>query len=205
MHIGLLYAVVAFVGLCIIGIILNRTRATKYKETVDQPFCILLVFFLFFCLVDGIWGIFFANEGVEGTRLGYAIFTYGFHYMAGFSAFVWAGYLIRYTQIQKPWRTGLHIIRGGLLTSQLIVLTSNIWTGEAFSFTAAGAYQPGPIRSVLFWLQFTYYIILTVVGLLCLVLDKDPKARVRYRAALIFAAIPLIAGIFQRIYPDAPM
>ena len=131
MSVGLMYSIVAFLGSLIIGIILERTLSTKYKETIDPRFIVLLGFFIAFTLVDGTWGLFFSE--IIHNELGYKILTYGFHTMSAFSAFVWMGYMISYTKIHKVYAYLGNIYRFVALIVEMALLTANIWNGKVFT------------------------------------------------------------------------
>lgn len=206
MDIGLLYAIVAFVGCIIIGMILNRTLSTKYEETIDRDFCRVMIFFIFFCLIDGSWGLFFSTKVfTEWKAYGffYEFFTYAFHAMAALSAFFWSGYMLRYVRVKENVKKRLDILRVVLLAAQWSILAVNLKNHMAFSFVDS-AYIPGPRRKLLFWIQFSYYILIAVSMLIVRVRRKAEKTKI-YQNALLFSLVPLLAGVSQLIYPDAPM
>ncbi len=206
MDIGLLYAIAAYISCLIIGMVLNRTLATKYKEAIDRPFATVLAFFIAFCFIDGSWGLFFSTKvfteyGFYGS--GYELFTYGFHAMSALSAFFWSGYMVKYVHIKDKPRKFLFAVRLLLLLAQWGILISNVWNHKAFYFVDA-IYKTGPWRKSLFWIQFSYYILITIIVVLLRILKNDERKKA-YKTAILFSAIPLLAGVFQLLYPDAPM
>ena len=206
MDIGLLYAIVAFVCAVIIGMILNRTTATKYKEMIDNTFRTVLIFFLVFCIVDGCWGTFFSTmlfEDKPWHDSGYEFFTYCFHGMSALSALFWSGYMIEYIHSSQRFAKALHVVRYGLLVTQWGILFANIRNHLAFSFPD-GIYTPGPLRKSLFWIQFSYYLIIAIC-VAVVNIKRNEANRKLCQTAIIFSSIPLAAGILQLIYPDAPM
>ena len=202
LDLGFMYAIEAFIAMISNTIILNRTRATAYKETIDKWLSLLLFFFVVFSLVDGIWGLFFSRI-LMISRLGLEIFTYGFHIMAAFSAFMWATYLVHYLELQGFFKRLINIFKGVLIVFQVCFILSNIFTHAAFVINENAEYVTGAQRSIYFYLQFAYYVLLNLVTF-ALLAKNWGKGR-KYVNAIIYSLIPLIAGIAQRIYPDGPM
>ena len=200
----LLYALVAFFCVIVNGMLLNRTLATKYKESIDNSYCLLLLFFIAFSLVDGIWGL-FASPLVLNSYYGYWIATYGFHFMASWSAFIWSGYLVAYLRPKKSVRTALQTVRWLLISALMAIWGSNFFTHGVFVITEEVVYVTKPLRKILFYLQFSYYVIFTLYILISLLTVREKKHRKRYFSAMVFSSIPLLTGIFQLIWPDGPM
>ena len=211
MDIGLMYTITAFVCFMMIALIYNRVLATTYKETVDRHFCILLLFFLAFCFVDAVWGMFLSAKfikqmlGFRLYRFGNAFFTYGFHTMAALSAFMWSGYMISYIGADRRTQKTLKYIRCFILAGQFCLLYSNLWTGAAFTFDSEGTYVTGlrTLRTVTFLVQFLYYAVL-ILSTLWLSLRSRENRRA-YRSAIVISMIPLLFGIGQLMFPDAAM
>ena len=196
-----MYAIVAFVCVLMDLIVLNRTRSTAYKDTIDRHFCKMLYFFIGFSLVDGIWGLFMSRT-LGQNALGFEIFTYGFHGMAALSAFMWSGYMVKYTRAEKKENYFLTAIRYSLLLIQFYVFISNFWNHAAFTITEKAEYIPGKMRTVMFVLQFTYYVILTAYALQHLFMRRDIHL---FRTAIVFCMIPVVFGLAQLAFPDAAM
>lgn len=206
MNVGILYAITAFISLLQVLVIYNRTKATQYKETVEKPFCRMLIFFMFFTIVDCIWGI-YESHTIFFDKTMFAIFTYLFHAFAALSAFFWFGYVVFYVKSSKKETVILNIFRLVFITVQLGLLISNIWTHKAFAITEADAeYVPAFMRTVTFLLQFSYYIIFTLFILYKLIFTK-PKSEYKqlYLRAILFSIIPLAFGLGQLKFYDASM
>ena len=199
-----LYALVAFFCVIVNGMLLNRTLASKYKESIDKNYCVLLVFFILFSLVDGIWGL-FASDMLMISYKGFWISTYGFHFMASLSAFVWSGYLVHYLKLDKKLRLSLNCIRYLLLIAMVAIWGSNFFTHNVFVITEDVEYVTGPLRRWLFYLQFSYYVIFTLFILAALIATKKTDRRSIYISAIVFSSIPLLTGVFQLLWPDGPM
>lgn len=185
-----------------IALILNRSLATEYKDTIEEPFCNMLKFFMIFCAFDIGWGLFFSREIII-SRIGFTIISYGYHSMGALSAFIWYGYVTYYTKVQGRDYLILNICRDVLFVIQIILLGANLWTHEAFLVHEDGSYTMGSLRPYLYLLQFSYYIILLIFCLIKIVTDREQK--VLYRNAIFFSMIPLMFGIGQYIFYDAAM
>lgn len=202
MNVGILYVITAFICLLQIYLIFNRTRATRYKETIDVPFCKMLLFFMSFCFMDLLWGINFGRIfGVSQT--GFIIISYGFHTLAAISAYVWLGYTIQYTNADRKERAVLHSIRIILLSLQIVLLCSNELEHNAFYVDADGNYYMGNLRTILYLLQFSYYLILVMYATIKQVRDKEHRDL--YKRAMFFSLVPLAFGIGQYIMYDVAM
>lgn len=206
-NIGILYAITAGVAAITIFVIQNRVVTTEHKELIDKKLVALLRFFNIFCIVDMIWGL--LSSGLYNvSQLVYAIFTYAFHLGAAMSAFLWAGYVIRYLKVSEKSSVILNTCRGVVLTVQLTVLISNIWTKSFFYVDAEAKYHSYELRNFMFVMQFLYYITLIVSSIITLCLPKnreDRYKRKRYRSTLVFSCVPLAFGFGQMLWPDASM
>lgn len=206
-NIGVLYAITAGVAAITIFVIQNRVVTTEHKELVDKKLVVLLRFFNIFCIVDMIWGI--LSSGLYNvSQFVYSVFTYAFHLGAALSAFLWAGYVIRYLKVSEKSSVILNTCRGVVLTVQLTVLVSNIWTKSFFYVDAEAKYHSYELRNFMFVMQFLYYITLIVSSIIILCLPKnreDRYKRKRYRSTLVFSCVPLAFGFGQMLWPDASM
>lgn len=204
--IGIMYAIVAAAGIFVCGIILNRARTTEYPELIDRHLCRLLIFFMLFCTVDAVWGV-LTSEVTHNGWLSYAIMTYAFHFAAALSAFIWAGYVIYYIDPEYMTKSGLNIARAILLMIQMVSLLSNIGTSDFFKITKDGVYHAYRLRRLLFVFQFAYYVILIICGIVLYLKAKNTEedAKKRYKYAIVFSMVPLLFGLLQMLWPNAPM
>lgn len=204
--IGIMYAIVAAAGIFVCGIILNRARTTEYPELIDRHLCRLLIFFMLFCTVDAVWGV-LTSEVTHNGWLPYAIMTYAFHFAAALSAFIWAGYVIYYIDPEYMTKSGLNIARAILLMIQMVSLLSNIGTSDFFKITKDGVYHAYRLRRLLFVFQFAYYVILIICGIVLYLKAKNTEedAKKRYKYAIVFSMVPLLFGLLQMLWPNAPM
>lgn len=204
---GLIYALIAFVAMMQIVLILNRTRATKYKEIIDPVFCRMLKFFCFFCFVDMVWGIGDSKILQKSFYSYYPFLTssYAYHIMAALSAFMWFGYGISYIKADNSARTFLNVLRNVLIVLQLTAMTSNLWdSGLFFSIDPETLhYTSGKLRTVAYILQFSYYGILIFYSIYRLF--KKEGARQNNYNLIIFSLVPLIFGVGQLLFSEVAM
>lgn len=201
MNIGIIYLITAIICMLFNILILERTIATKYKETIDKSFCGMLVFFAVFNFVDVGWGVFFSKEFII-SQTGFIILGYFYHSFAAVSAYVWLGYVIHYMELED--RNYLEIIRKLLLAIQIFLLATNAFTREAFDVDALGNYSMGSLRKFLYAMQFFYYIVLGLYGTLKYFFDDKEKKEL-YKNAMVFSLVPFIFGIGQYLFYDMAM
>lgn len=203
--IGLLYAIVA--GVCCITffVIINRLSVAKYKESSDKDLLFLMKFFFIFSLVDMIWGT-FNSRALYTSYWGYMISTYAFHICSALAAFLWSRYTMVYVSVKGISRSILNVCRYILFLGQGYIIVSNVWTHHFFLIDEDVIYHTGELRTMMFSLQFAYYIILIVYGIITLIArHHDHDMRKRYRTTIIYSCIPLAFGVGQMFWSDAPM
>lgn len=202
MNSGSIYAVTAIVCTLQILLIYNRSRATEYKETIDRPFCSMLIFFSVFSTVDSIWGMF--DAALFGlSRAGFLLATYGYHIMAALSAFVSLGYAMTYVKAGEKERRIVGGIRGGLLAVQLLLLLWNGFSHNVFWLDEEGIYRTGKLRILLYAIQMLYYLIL--MAYTGYQWQRKKKRAKLYRNAFLFAFIPWIFCLGQYAFYDVAM
>ena len=167
----MLYAYVGVICASIIGIILNRTKATAYKQSVDKRLTHVFIFFIIFCLVDAAWGL-IGFAVAKHSPVTYEISTYFFHIFAATSSIAISIYSVHYLKLSKGWKTGISIYRLVIFLAQISLILANIIMnakGEKFWFQidSDGVYHTIPvigqnIRYVVFALQFAQYVPLAI-------------------------------------------
>ena len=200
MNIGVLYVITCVMCFFEIALIINRTKQTKYKETIDSHFCYMLYFYAFFCCIDMLWG-FFSSQTVWMSKLGFTLVSYGFHSAAAVSAYIWFGYMLYYTDTQGTDRIILNYLRHILILIQIIVLGANHFTHMAFYVDEQCNYYTGKLRNLLYLLQYFYFFILIIYSIRMIIKGKGKK----FSNALLFSLVPLSFGILQYVFYDAAL
>ena len=203
MDMGVLYAVADFTGVLLIIALLVNSLSSANKVKTDRHVVILFGFFMAYCFVDGMWGLFWSNKVLVYPKL-FRLASYGFHTVSAISAFAWFGYMLHYLNVEENDRAVMQILRGILLVAQVTVLVMNYRSNQLFVVDENNVYSTGPLRSLSFGIQFSYYAILALYAIFRRVTDRTTNARV-YRNGLILSLIPITFGVSQLYFPDAPM
>ncbi len=199
----IMYAYSGIICAAVIAIIRNRVRTTKFKETIDKPFCQVLTFFICFCLVDAFWG-FIGSPNTPVYRMLFIITTYGFHSMAATSALMCSYYCAKYMKAKGKSDDFLKIIRICIFFVQIGFLIQNIFTKNAFMIDEAGVYHPYKLRYLLFALQFSQYVPPAIYSIIYTFKSHKKERKYMYLSSLLFSMIPVLFGILQMLYPDGP-
>lgn len=209
MHIGEIYAITAFVSALYNFLIYNRLKVTKYEEATDKRFGRVLIYYMLFSITDCMWGLAFSGH-FFGPRA-FTVITYGFHVLASFSAFLWLGFIYQYLKEEGNSLFLFYAVRILLLMVQLGILIANVFTGDAFYVTSQGEYVVHELRTLQYWLYYSYYFILIVFCLVRLfTLPKEEKGKYdtvhrRYRNTILYSGILLLFGIGQYFFYDAAL
>lgn len=203
MDLGFLYAVVAYVCLAIAAALLGQAYNTKYRETIDKAFVQMLIFMITFMFIDGTWGLHFSST-IKTNPLSYEIFTYAFHFMAAWSAYVWYGYVITFAKLEGALKKVFEAFRHLLIVAQMTLLFTNL-VNHQFFYMENGVYHTMPLRTVGFALQLSYYVLLMLVTFVMFFVAKEQETKRRFIVASSYSLIPLVFGIGQLVFSDAPM
>lgn len=197
----ILYALIAIVCAIVLEIFLNRTLLIMKDSHEDKGFPRLLLICFLFCFVDAFWG-FMASHTLNWGRGALIFISTCFHLMASITAYEWLLYVLRFLDDART----IIIKWIGLipLTAQIVLLAINFKTEIIFRVDEACEYYSGGFRSVLFILQYTYFLLAAVGALIRVISEKDAYLRKRGFAVIVFSLVPIVTGLFQLIYPYAP-
>ncbi len=202
---NIIYSETGVACVMFLTVIWQRAVRSKYKEASHKSFARLLAFASAFCAVDIIWGIFASHTLVWGGDLALTVATYGFHSMAAFASYVWSGYVIDYLDRDYKRSRIIFAVRLVALVAQLVLLYSNVLTSLVFYMDADGWYCTGPLRMVLFVLQFAGYgISAAFCFAIAAINGNDEAVRRKHLTTALFSCVPLVTGVFQLLAPDAP-
>ena len=208
--VNILYAVTAFVCSLVSLILPIRIRPNLNKDNqLDKSFLILIRWTAIFCLVDCVWGIMASDKIMSDTLL--FICSIFFHLSAAFTPIVWLDFVLSYlgnVRFANTYRFAACLS----FAVQVILIISNIFTKKMFFVNAAGEYSSTPVRRILFYMQYIAYILIGIAstakylsgGDASLEDESEKMTKKSYIYVLIFVASPILAGVFQMIYPDAP-
>lgn len=194
-----LYAVMAFI--CAVIVIILLISGTRNRKGIERNHKRMFLWVIFFCLQDGVWGLFASH--VFHSDAGLFFVSNVFHLSAIFSAFVWTVYFLSRIRLSSK-EVRIYIISAGILVLiQLGLIVGNLFSRFMFYVDECGWYQTTDYRSIMFYLQFATYIEIGIVSLIGTV--KEIGKRDKKVFAIFFVNLaPLLFGVFQLIYPDAP-
>lgn len=204
MNNGQIYAVMAFSSLFQILLILNRSLDKNFKDQIDRPFLKLLVFYVLYCIIDGLWGICDSRNPIISQNFFNAV-TYGFHSLCALSAFIWFGYMMSYLNITGRKKKILNIARFILITCQFVMIGLNIFNHEGFYFNEKLGYETGYLRTYMYIAQFIYYAMILGLSGIKLVASKDNQGKRKIKHVILFSLVPLFFGILQFLYYNVAM
>ena len=200
--VSFLYAVSAFTCAIVAMIICFRSRTILDRnDKNNKPFFILENWIVVFCLVDAAWGL-LASEIVMNDTLLFILST-AFHLCSSISTFIWAYYFLSYVKVAE---SRSDIYKGLVLLTilfEVALIVGNIWTHDIFFVSDLGEYQTGSLRKYLFYLQFLTYIVMGILNIIVMIISSAEESK-KYRPILAFVAFPILFGIFQLLYADAP-
>lgn len=165
----------------------------------------LLTTFIVFGVVDSLWGFLESNTGTFGYRP-FWIISFLFHLMATLTAYTWFLFSSKYFGYEGGKRG--RIVEALPFILALYFVIQQLYTNKLFYIDDAGVYHSGGLRQYLFYLQFFYYIYSFVKWSIFRILTKKSGETSRNmshtRIIYLFLTIPVVAGVLQMIYHDAP-
>ena len=204
--VSLLYSVCSFTCAVILALQLISTQSLLRKDhRVDRMFLLLRRWIIMFCVADGLWGIAAGPLLMSDTVL-FAL-SIVFHTFAAFTPCVWLAFLLVFHG-KKKYNQALTIFVFLLFIAQLILILVNCKTHALFYVNEDGIYCSTPLRRLLFYVQYSVYVLSGLISLLgAWNAKRNKKSGAEFQNTLAiasFVAAPILLGIFQMLYPDAP-
>ena len=195
-----LYSIMAFISAIIVGLISYASSKNLFVKNTRHK--LIYIWVIFFCLQDGLWGI-FASWSLRSDA-GLYISSYVFHLSAILSPVFWTVYFLSRVSIGRKWKLLFTALSALLTLAQLIMLVFNISTRFMFYVDANGLYKTTPARSVMFYMQFATYIVMCVLSFYAYFKYERGTGRSNLFAIAAVSIAPIFFGAFQMVYPDAP-
>ena len=194
-----LYAVMAFVSAAIVLLLL--ISGTNNRKEIKKNHKLIFIWVIFFCLQDGFWGLFASH--IFYNDAGLFFMSNIFHLSAIFSAFAWTAYFLSRIKDETK-HAKLYLSFAGIVALiQFGMVAVNLSSRFMFYVDEHGWYQTTDYRAIMFYLQFATYILIGIVSLIGTA--REQKNSGRNLSDIFFVNLsPLLFGIFQLIYPDAP-
>lgn len=195
-----LYAVMAFFAAAVVVVLyINIVRRRKGEKQIYLNF---FTFIIFFCIQDGIWGL--LASGIIQSDLWLMIASSVFHISSALAPLVWTVFfcrslkeLINYQQI---WMAYNNVF----LLAELCMIVINFFNHFMFFVDETGNYQSTPARKILFYMQFSVYILMAVVSVFSILRADRETTKKAFTSFLWISCVPVFSGVFQMLYPDAP-
>lgn len=172
---------------------INRTKA-------DKAYSVMLVYGIFFCIQDMVWGLCDCSiiKGDTALFIASSIFHLAIVFTSYYCMKFFLCYLERYINYKKTCiRICLCII-----AIQVMLVTANFFYPVLFRIEA-GEYVAKTYRPLSFINQYVVYSVSGIMTFSC-IKKADRKHKDKYKAVFLVAIIPLITGIFQLHYTEAP-
>ena len=198
--VNLLYAVAAITCALVILLLTVRTRRNLSRNNpLDKAFLILIDWTTMFCFADGFWGVMASDLAMNDTVLTIASFI--FHFLAALTSAVWLQFILAYLGNVKK-RKLYFGVTFTLIAAEVVLLILNFSNHQIFYLASDGAYHSGGLRKFLFYAQYVTYLTMAVISLVRIA--ESNRSRSSHIAVLAFVGAPILCGIFQLLYPDAP-
>ena len=196
-----LYAVMAFIAAGIV-LILYLYSMARHDDDDERPHLPLFIFILFYCVQDGVWGV--LASGIIANDAALMVSSSVFHISSALAPLVWTMYFCRALRgvIRHP-RVWLGY-NGVLLATELVMIIINFSRRFMFYVDETGNYQSTPERKILFYLQFSVYILVAVISAFGYFRTRSEATRRTLRSFLLVSLTPVFFDVFQMLYPDAP-
>lgn len=196
-----LYYVLDFVFAIVLLVILHHDRSANSKYAGSElAFRWLLLWVVFFCLQDAVWGFMASEEFKMNWPL--VLSSSIFHVSTAVTTFFWLNFVIHYLDGYIRHPRFLILIDAIIVTAQVALVIVNFFTPVIFR-VHDGTYYASYLRPLAFSNQYIVYIFISLVMFLGLLGEKGQR-REKFAAGFMFTLFPVLTGVFQLLYPDGP-
>ena len=197
--VNILYAVASFTCALVCLILpFKIRRQLKSGSRVERVFYMLNCWTVLFCLSDGVWGVTASDVIMNDTLL--FVMSCVFHTLAALTPAMWLYFVITYLGTGKARRVYMYLM-ALIIGVELVLIVINIPQKILFYVNEDGVYSTNALRKLLFYMQYSTYVIIAVISIINRI--KEPGVH-NHTAVLIFVMSPILCGVFQMWYPDAP-
>lgn len=196
-----LYWVSAITYAIVLGISLyGDVKVSIDTSNLEKGHRVLSAWVIFFCVQDAFWGL--CEAGVINSSAVFFISSSVFHMSTVITTFFWLKYVLDYIGEKVKYRKLYLILDGIIIFCELILVVVNFSKTTLFSIVD-GHYVTGPLRTLTFINQYVVYLVIGVTALV-LALTKETKETTKYETVCLFALAPILLGVCQLLFPDAP-
>jgi len=181
-------------------ILFNDYRASEKPNAVERSYRRMANWVFFFCLQDTFWGL--CDAHIIKGDLPFFIASSIFYLSTVISTIFWLSYVLRYLKVkQRNYRIAL-MINGLIISLQIFLVVMNCFRPVLFHIEN-GRYVTERLRPFAFMNQYIIYFLIGLVTLIYALKSKASKKK-RYWTVFFFTLSPVLLGIFQLLYPQAP-
>ena len=202
MLIGNIYSITGLVSACVCFAILSSNNRIYEKDNVIRSYFSFLLINLIFCnLVDSLWG-FMNTRAFYIGRTAFVVVSFLIHLTVIFSVACWCIFVTCYFGFKESRL--IMILQCIPLAAAVALLLSQLAMDTVFVIDEAGNYSSGPLRSCIFYIQYSYYVI-AFLKVAYFLIKNHKQLGLRYKLLVLgCTVIPIGFAVLQYFYPDAP-
>lgn len=197
--VSVLYALVAFMAMLVVLTLL--TYNSKTHDKAAKEFKRVMALILAFTAIDAVWGVAASHFYIKSYLFIY-ISSVLFHAAALITSFAWFMYAVNYIHIWTDIR--IRCITSVPALAGLVLLSLNPVMNTIFYIDEDMIYHSAEMRIYLFYIEYFYFLFIVVITTFYLIREKDRDRRYRGFSVLMFGIVPVLFGILQYLYPNAP-
>ncbi len=197
------YYIFSIVAILIHIIINFETFLKKDSASSITSYRAFLISVLLFYITDILWGVFYEMK----LYVPLVIDTYLYFVFMGNTVFCWTLFIIKYVTGRTITSNLLKWSSLGLLILEATLLIINMFKPIFFEVTKDSTFIPLIARSVIFILQITMYLSISIFSIIynSIVKDKEVKRYVSITSYCVIAIICIIIQLFNPLIPFYPI
>lgn len=177
--------------------------SSSIKKNVDKVYRDLILWVMFFCILDALWG-FFNSKTINVTPRFFFIFSSLLHFANVCSAFFWIQYYIAFVGYDRKHKIAFLTLGCSLLFTELVFLLINVYKPIFFRVNpTTGAYTPEKYRFLSFIIQYSGYLIVAISSIYGII-KHSKENRGKYVAVCISTLAPLLFAIGKFFDANVP-
>lgn len=195
-----LYAIMAVVGFVVLAL-LSVYSIDLRRNVKSSMLSFVFVMNTVFCLLDVAWGVIAAGlvtDNIEVFRMSSMLFHLG----ASFIVYLWFAYSLHYLEYRVT--LPIKIVFSIPVGFSFVIAFSNMTNHEVFHIDSNWVYSSGPLREVLFIIQYGYFVGIIIADIIRLCRKPDKFQIKRYIVVIIYTVLFMLCGMLQEQFPDAP-
>ena len=196
-----LYSISDIVYILVLLIILiHDIRLHKKVQNIEKAFRTLVIWVIIFCTQDVFWGL--TGSGVISGDRAFFVSSTIFHLSAALTTIFWLNYVMVYLADRLKYKKIYIGVVGILYVIQLFLIARNISVPTIF-YIENGIYHTAALRPIAFFCQYSVYVIIGGITIVNALRERD-TIRNKYFSVFMFVLAPIVAGVFQLFFPEAP-